>query len=1196
MHGALDRLLEELEASHHVGRVRRMLALGRDAKVDAGALALVDTLGAGDAYQRRLAVHALATLGDGGRLLRFVEDASASIRSLAFTLVPALCDDAQALEALKMAYGLRREKVLVQGLSRRRRRPVIDRFLDWLVVQPGFHDIVDLVPYATSEGVRRHLGRALARPSAIFWDRLARGCPKALAEIFCERLRALEAPALDERGQPVAREPDPVTRQLIERHTAAIAEEAPDEALVLLDLLIERGIRSQLGRVVRLGALRPAGTLALVERWDLRVGGSPFASSAAELDEAALRRIVRRDPTLLGAAMSLAKTLPAAKLAAVADAWCETVRDRPTWGICLIDRIADPARRMAAYQVWSVAARDRDGAIGLHVVQELPPDLREREGRRHLGEVIALGTRPLQRLPYVRFLPWDDADAALRAYLGSPEAGLRGLALTTLLAIPGLRPAEPELVDRALALVLARKNEQDPVRLVMLEALAAWPRTIWRKEHVPKISQIVRDALDAGDLSHASGRAAERLVLRTFGLDPARGAEWLGTLLRERGELYDVRVGAHLGDEEVRAAAPHLLAIARSWGQRERVFQVIQLAESLGARLPLVEGLAEVLTTTLRETPSGGVAAMILGLFAAHDRPRFEAMVAGELRRWLDRGWVGEVLGFASRREGKGKRQPPLHPELGAMVESIARGRGSDAQVIQAVTLLRVRDVVRFDRILGELLAADASYVSIPVILWHIHERRQDLLGPYLRAEAIRGRFATGKTAWVLPFERGFHRWTPAQNRAFAAILARVIGDSERDTPTVWRCLAVHAALDAVTMEGLAAAAEDPRAAVQERAIRVMSRCDEGQCVPTLLRCLEDARARVAIYSLRRALRGMPPTRALTILAGVSMRKVTVGKEVVRLLGELRSDAAYARLIELDGQDLHRDVRIAMLRALWDHLDREPTWGVFERAVTGADWVMAARVGDIPADRLTVTSDRRLSALLARVLLRPEPEARIELLQRAWALAIRDPERAFLGAIGGRLRSLFDDEVRAAMVAILQRSTEVDIERLPGLLGGLLDDPRSLHTAVSTLLGISVRTRALWTAAARRVERVLADDPRHAVMRVRCAAAAMEARELAEYLAGLAEAGAIDANVLAACEAIVQGLRLEDVARFAARLERSPSAAARRIALWALVRDAGPGRGWQDERLAGLARFQADPSPLVSGPALAVFPPREMVK
>jgi hypothetical protein len=332
------------------------------------------------------------------------------------------------------------------------------------------------------------------------------------------------------------------------------------------------------------------------------------------------------------------------------------------------------------------------------------------------------------------------------------------------------------------------------------------------------------------------------------------------------------------------------------------------------------------------------------------------------------------------------------------------------------------------------------------------------------------------------------------------------------------------------------------------------------------------------------------------VLSGVSLAKVTVAKEVVRLLGELRSDAAYDRLVTLDGQSLHRDVRIAMLRALWDHLDREPTWGAFERAVTGPDFVMAARVGDIPADRLTRESDRRLSALLGRVLDRPEPEARIDLLRRAAYLSVSDPERTFLTACSARLRSIYDDEVQAAAQAILQRSTEVDMARLPGLLAAAMDDARCLHVAVGSLLSVNVKARAVWIGAARAAEAVLARDPRHAVLRVRCAAAAMEARELAGYLAALGESGALGADALEACRAAVEALPVVDLWALLERLCVSPSPEARRVAVWALIRDAGPDRGWAPERLEVLAALQRDPSPAVSGAALAVFPPREMAQ
>jgi hypothetical protein len=1178
----LTALRDELVATDHIRRLRRMLDLGRRARKDPAALAVVDALARGDVFDRRLALLSQWTLGDGKRLLPFTEDPSRSLRTLAFRLVPRVCADPEALEALKMAYTLHRDRALVAQLSARGRRGVVDRYLDWLATRPGRHDFADLVPMASPEGVRRHLNRALEQPSRTFWDRLARYASDALGAILSERLRAVQG------------EPDPVTRQLIEKYTATIAERAPEEALAIIDLLVARGITTQLPHLAALGARRPAAVLALIERHGVRVAGAPFAKSADAFDAETLVRIVHRDPSLLGSAKDLTKALPKETIRPLALAWCEVLREHPIWGFPLLGRLSDPAVRRTAWERWSVAARDASGVIPAGTLKELPPDLRELEARRHLGEVVALATRPRDRIVYARFLPWEEAEAALAAYVGHPEGDMRGVALSVLLQIPGLRPEQTALADKALRMALARKNEQDPVRLAMLTALRGWPRAVWRKDHVAAIGQILRDALDAGDLSHATAQQAEGLLVRVFRLDPAWAAVWLGTFVKERGAIYDARLGAHLDDDEVRAAAPHLLKVAEAWSVRERLGSLIQLAQSLGERLTLVPGLPELLDRAMREAPWGHVARALLLVFARFDKSRFEAALAATMRRWLDRGWQGEVLAVAAFAETPAKRPPPVHPEIAAALEKIARGHGLDAQIVRAVTLLRTRAAEHFDRILPDLLKRDESYVCIPVVYWHLHKRRQDLLGPFLGHRVIHGRFATGKTAWLLPFTSGFYRWTVAQNVTFAGSLAGIIGDPDRDTPTVWRCLTTLAAMDSAPMDALAALADDKRAAIQDRAIRVMARCDRGQCVPTLLRCLEDARARIAVYGLRRAIADMLPARALALLGGVAMSKVTVAKEVVRLLGDLRADGAYDRLVALDGTSLHRDVRIALLRALWDHLDREATWGVYDRAVTAADWVMASRLGDIPADRLTRASDRRLSGLLGRVLDRPEPEARIDLLRRAAVLSVSDPDRAFLTACASRLISRYDDEVQAAALAVLYRSTEADFTRLPGLLAVAMGDPRCLHVAITALLSVPIKSRASWIGAARAAEQVLARDPRWTTLRVRCAAAAMDGGELAAFVAALGEAGELTSDAMEVCRAAAHALPLEELIGVVDRLLASESAQARRVAVWALARDAGPERGWAPERLARLVALQGDPSPLVSGAAAAVFPPREM--
>jgi cellulose synthase operon protein C len=694
------KLRSELQSTHHAGRIERMLTLGRNARTDANALALIDELAHSDVFERRLALLAQHSLRDGKRVLAFTSDVSASLRKLAFTFVPQVCDDAQALEALQVAFGLHCDRTLVAELSRADRRPVIDQYLDWLATKPGLHNFADLVPYASVAGVTKHLGRALERPSLTFWSRLARHGSEAMCTVLCERLRAVPG------------EPDAVTRQLIERHASTIIPTALNGGLELLDLLLSRGIRSQTYALVALGAKRPSETLALMVKHTVTLSGAPFVRSAASLSVHELTQAVTLSPALLGSAKSLIEILSKTQIDSVARAWCD-VRHSPTWGFPLLAHITDPETLERAWMRWSVAARNSDGVIPIKTVETLPNSLREREARRHLHEVIALKTQPTTRMPFARFLPWEEADTELKSYIGHPEGTTRGLALSVMLAIPGLRPTETTLIDRALTLVTARKNEQDPVRLTMLQALVAWPRTLWRTEHIATIGRIVRDALDAGDLSVATAMTAEQLVLRVFRLDPPWAAQWLATLIKERGTIYNPRIGEHLTDDEIRAAAPHLLAIAKTWTANERVQHLMALCESLGARLMFIDGLCSLLDTARSQTPWSHIAVAITQLFARHNPQLHEATLASTLRSWLDKSWYVAVLSLANWQETPGKRYKPVHPEIASALEVIARGKGNNGEVIQAVTCLRMRALGHFDRILGDLLAKDESYVCI---------------------------------------------------------------------------------------------------------------------------------------------------------------------------------------------------------------------------------------------------------------------------------------------------------------------------------------------------------------------------------------------------------------------------------------------------------------------------------------------------
>lgn len=221
-----------LDRTHDAGRLQQALDLGRDAPTRPDARRSLDVLAAGDVYERRLSLMAQYTLRDGPRVLQGLTDPSRRVRNLAYTLVPLCCDDPQAVEALQAAFALRRDRTLAVLLRARGRTPVVDRHLDWLSTRTGIADFADLVPLGSPAAIRKHLPQALARPSLLFWKRLARYAPDVMGQVFAERLRAVPG------------ELDPVSRQLVDRHLLRIAEAAPNEALVLVELLYTRDRKS----------------------------------------------------------------------------------------------------------------------------------------------------------------------------------------------------------------------------------------------------------------------------------------------------------------------------------------------------------------------------------------------------------------------------------------------------------------------------------------------------------------------------------------------------------------------------------------------------------------------------------------------------------------------------------------------------------------------------------------------------------------------------------------------------------------------------------------------------------------------------------------------------------------------------------------------------------------------------------------
>ena len=569
------------------------------------------------------------------------------------------------------------------------------------------------------------------------------------------------------------------------------------------------------------------------------------------------------------------------------------------------------------------------------------------------------------------------------------------------------------------------------------------------------------------------------------------------------------------------------------------------------------------------------------------DLARFEPAFQNLVARWSTQERASSLLWLA---QSLGRRLELSNSLLSAL-ERLASELPFVGVAATALTLLRRAAPTRFAELVPALLAKDASFAALTTVANHVSCQRQDLLATLLLASApMRGRFASGRTHWVLDFPRGTATWTARCQRSWAAQLEQLAREPERDVPTLRFAIDRAATLAFADATGLLRFLSDPRQPVREIAIDAAARLDAAQGLSALIECLGDARARWAIYALRAVFAEMMPRDVITRLRSVPRQQVTVAKEVVRLLGELGGDEAFAEILAFDAPRTKRDVRIAMLRALWNHLHRPAAWPAFERAAADPDWVVASRIADVPTERLDQHAESRLSALLARVLDRPEPELRLDLLKRAPYLPLLDRERLFLRAILRRVGAQSPDEARAAAWAVLHRLRADDASELALFLAevrAVVARRETAHAVLETLrpppYGPGWR-RQLATS----VLSELSQRSECVVPRIEFASYLLDARALARLFVEIHDERLLHLDAVVAAFSAVD--RSTAPGAIEELLRPTEPQELRRIALHALLAEARV-RGWSSERRDRLTNYRSDPSPLVSSAAQWVFPP-----
>ncbi|MBC8141287.1 MAG: hypothetical protein H7Y38_07575, partial [Armatimonadetes bacterium] len=974
-------LLTRLEIVTHNARVREMIALGRAAATDPEAAETLAELERSGFYERMLALFAAHGTRSGETVVSFLSDASALLRGLAASLVPLLCSDEQALSAVQNA--TRRGRVrLLRDLRKHHRFAVVDAFVAQEIAEAS-ENAGDYVPFCSEAFVREQSPTFAERFNFYDWQRLSRAHPDVAAETIGTYLAAQT-------------EPDARLRWRLNAVLPTIAATRPPIALTLLT----QALRHESPDTLQLGVLPsylPAEVADLL-----------LATPARFAVTLGVAQTLRLDPKRLLALLSeRAEYLPMPQ--------------------AYLPHVA-PETREKAFAIAGESWKTVEGIIAPAVIAALPARLRVSEARRHFA-LPALQTRPLSRLPYGAFLPPDEAQIALEPFIKNPDADLRGVALA---ARVGTARYFADTLPDILQIVRRRENEQDPVRRSLLQAVRQLPPARWQSAHLAELGQIIRDALNAADLSPATAGEVERLIVSLIPFHPVWAAQWLGVLVKERGQVSFYGLESRLTDPGMKAVAPALLPVLKGWATREREYFLLAAVQGFGRRVRVFPEIQEVLTAVVRTSKDSGVVTGILQVYAEHFPKAFAALVP-------------------------------------------------------------------------ELIQSDKSVVTLYPIYNHLHRHRQDLLMPFLGRVAYAGRFSTGRTRFVLPLASGFHRWIPAQQAVFVQTLTEVSADTGRDTFAIGGVLNQLAALPAVQPTRLLELAQvgTGKTAVRDLAIQALARLDGGQGVPMLIEALSDNRARVAIYALRSLLLEMPAAGAIAVLQNAPMEKVTVAKEVLRLMGELRLPSSLPYLLAQSSLNLHRDVRVALLRALWDYIEKPEAQRVLLAAASDPDPAVASGVLRIPTGRLSINTGNMLRTILATALAHPDATVRMNTYSRFATEPLPDPDRVILPRLLQRLSSPLTDESAAAANAVFEMYNEKDAAAMGQAVTGTLPNRAALTAVLDVFMRRFTPYKTRFPQTIRAVLSALAPDPLTASYQARIAIGGLTGADAATALAGI---------------------------------------------------------------------------------------------
>ena len=432
---------------------------------------LLDELGRGGAFERTLGLQIAEAARETSYVTRMLRDPEPAVQSRALAAVsrgvPVSDDDLRIL--YDDAPAALRTK-LVSLVRRTRREHLATRLIDEHRARWGDEAAAGLLEATDRTTVERLLPELAYCMTPGSWRRLA--------------IRYTEVVlAYATRTLPTGEDRDEWWRGVGHGVTAAL-DVAPDTVLALIEQAIPPHDLpvAVLGILGRLTDRDPARVLALVLAPDRQVVVGKALTPAFRRR---LHRYTNDELTALGRVL-----------------WPDLAE--------LLRELA-PSRRTTIFEAVTSSVDLGQAVLSEELLDVLPRATRHEQARRML-DLPAVAEDTLYRWRVLAHLPYDEAFAALESEVRRPDADYRAGVYRAVIRAAG-RSRRSDQLASALTWAAERvRNDRDGVRVAVLDALTAVPRSLLGDDHVDQLQALLTDALEARDTSWATRRALATLA------------------------------------------------------------------------------------------------------------------------------------------------------------------------------------------------------------------------------------------------------------------------------------------------------------------------------------------------------------------------------------------------------------------------------------------------------------------------------------------------------------------------------------------------------------------------------------------------------------------------------------------------------------------------------------------------------------